>query len=210
MTTHHINTNSGHFSCLFARLWFLLEWTEQNSGHHKALVNSGCGISGFLSGLPSISISCIVSFEYFCPFNINIMHHRQKIQYCCFPLTVAHKNNIKDIIGLLDLWLSLSPMDYMKSWANHQQNYLKLMNTVEHNKAGSISREKTKHESCPLQKKIIGIARHNISRHCALCTGKLLIETVTMNMNVYRLFDLDDTAHLSPLLWRNIHNHVWL
>ena len=38
--------------------------------------------------------------------------------------------------------------------------------------------------------------------------GKLLIETVTMNMNVYRLLDLDDTAHLSPLLWRNIHNHV--
>ena len=185
----------------------MLEWTEQNSGHHKALVNSGCGISGFLSGLPSISISCIVSFQYFCPFNINIMHHRQKRQYCCFPLTVAYKNNIKDIIGLHDLWLSLSHMDYLKSWANHLQNYLKLRNTADHNKVGS---KKTKHESCPLQKDFIGIGRHNISHHCALCTGKLLIETVTMNMNVYRLLDLDDTAYLSPLLWRNIHNHVWL
>ena len=137
-------------SAVFLRFCdFLLEWTEQNSGHHKALVNSGCGISGFLSGLPSISISCIVSFEYFCPFNINIMHHRQKRQYCCFPFTVAHKNNIKDIIGLLDLWLSLSPMDYLKSWANHLQNYLKLKNTVEQkqgrfkeNKAWKLSTSK--------------------------------------------------------------------
>ena len=117
MTTHHINTSPiVVISAVFLRFCdFLLEWTEQNSGHHKALVNSGCGISGFLSGLPSISISCIVSFEYFCPFNVNIMHHRKK-KYCYFPFNFDHKNDIKDIICLHDLRLSFTPMDHLKSY----------------------------------------------------------------------------------------------